>query len=150
MNVPLFGQLLIQAALGAVATIGFAIWFNLPRETLLRAAAVGAGGYVIRFGALQAGQPPFVASFLAAFFIGIAGYFRAKSFRYPRVIFTVTGIIPLVPGIPTYQALVYFSKGNVTLGLDSLLRATLIIASLSAGLTVARAITMLPPRGKAQ
>lgn len=143
MTAPLLLDLVIQATLGAVATVGFAIWFNLPRETLLRAATVGAGGYVVRFLLLRIGQPPFVASFVASFFVGLAGYYRAKSIRYPRVIFTVTGIIPLVPGIPTYQALVYFSKGNVTAGLDSCLRATLVIASLSAGLTVARTITML-------
>lgn len=131
-------DLVAQAALGAVATMGFAVWFNLPRETLLRAGTVGAGGYVVRFLLLRIGQPPFVASFFASFFVGLAGYYRAKTIRYPRVIFTVTGIIPLVPGIPTYQALVFFSKGDVTSGLESSLRATLVIASLSAGLTVAR------------
>ena len=145
MIVPIIRDLLVQALLGVVATLGFAVWFNLPRKSLVRAGAVGAGGYIVRFLLLNVGQPPFVASFWAAFVVGLAG-FRLTALRYPRVMFTVTGIIPLVPGIPAYQALVYLSKGNVLSGLESSLRATLIIASLSAGLTVARAITMLKAR----
>lgn len=138
-------DLLRHAVLGAVATLGFAVWFNLPRDALMRAGAIGAAGYVARFLLLNIGQPPYVASFWAAFVVGLSG-FRFTSLRYPRVMFTVTGIIPLVPGIPAYQALVFLSKGNAQAGLESSLKATLIIASLSGGLTVARALTMLRRR----
>jgi uncharacterized membrane protein YjjB (DUF3815 family) len=138
--VPLL-EWLQQGAIGFVATLGFAVWFALPRETLLRAASVGMGGFLVRGVTLHLGQSPVSASFFAALFIGVFGYSRARSFHYPRVIFTVTGIIPLVPGIPVYRALLLFSQGSVMAGLENATQGFLIIAALAAGLTVARALT---------
>ena len=129
------------AVIGFVATIGFAVWFGLPRETLLRASVVGMGGFLVRGVLVNLGHSLMIASFFAALFIGVFGYYRARTFRYPRVIFTVPGIIPLVPGIPAYQALILLSRGSVAAGIESGLQGFLIIAALAAGLTAARAFT---------
>jgi uncharacterized membrane protein YjjB (DUF3815 family) len=134
-------ELAIDAVIGFVATLGFAIWFSLPRETLLRAGLVGMGGFLVRSLVTRLGQPLMVGSFFAALFIGVFGYYRARTFHYPRAIFTVTGIIPLVPGVSSYRAILLFSQGNLTLGLENAVQAMFVIASLAAGLTVARTFT---------
>jgi uncharacterized membrane protein YjjB (DUF3815 family) len=134
-------QVAWQAALGLVATLGFAIGFNLPRGALSRVGLVGMAGFLVRFGMLTLGHSVAAASFAAAFFMGVVGYYGARTFRYPRVLFTVTGIIPLVPGIPAYQAILEFSHGNLSLGLENLVRASWVIIALAAGLTAARGFT---------
>ncbi|MGC4093867.1 MAG: threonine/serine exporter family protein [Polyangiaceae bacterium] len=130
-----------SAAIGFLATVGFGVWFALPRETLPRAGVVGMGGFLLRTALVEHGHSPMVGSFFAAVFIGVFGYYRALSYRYPRVIFTVPGIIPLVPGIPAYRALLLISQGNVLGGLDSAMQGFLISAALAAGLAAARALT---------
>lgn len=136
------------AVIGFVATIGFAVWFALPRETILRASVVGMGGFIVKGVLVKLGHSLMIASFFAALFIGVFGYYRARTFRYPRVIFTVPGIIPLVPGIPAYQALLLFSQGSVSAGIESALQGFLVIAALAAGLTAARPFTF-PARSRA-
>jgi uncharacterized membrane protein YjjB (DUF3815 family) len=131
-----------EAGIGFVATLGFAVWFALPRETLLRAGVVGMGGFLLRGALVHSGRSLVLASFFAACFIGVFGYYRARTFHYPRVIFTVTGIIPLVPGISVYRALLQFSQGAVGAGLENAIQGFFVIAALAAGLTAGRAMTL--------
>jgi uncharacterized membrane protein YjjB (DUF3815 family) len=135
--------LLGQLGVGAAATLGFAVWFNVPREALLRVVLVGAGGFLVRRVLLDAGQAAPLATFWAALFVGVFGLARARTFRYPRVIFTVTGVIPLVPGAPAYESLVRFSAGDVSGGASALVRALMITLAIAGGLTGARALPRL-------
>jgi uncharacterized membrane protein YjjB (DUF3815 family) len=126
---------------GFLATFGFALWFSLPKETLLRASFVGMGGFLVRTLMIHFGQSVTNASFFGALFIGIFGYYRARSFHYPRVIFTVTAIIPLVPGASLCKALLLLSTGKVVPGLESAVQASMTVAALAAALVVARTFT---------
>jgi uncharacterized membrane protein YjjB (DUF3815 family) len=135
------GWLLLQVALGAVATLGFAVWFRVPRETLGRVVLVGASGFVLRQVLVRIGVASPVASFWSALLIGVVGLERARTFRYPRVIFTVTGVIPLVPGIPAYESLVRFTAGDVDGGIAGVVRATATLLALGGGLAAARSVT---------
>jgi uncharacterized membrane protein YjjB (DUF3815 family) len=57
------------------------------------------------------------------------------------LVFTVTGIISMIPGVPAYEVMVYFSKGNILDGLQSAVRATLVSGAIAAGLSTARIVT---------
>ncbi len=142
MELELLATVAQQAALGFFATLGFAIWFNVPKDLLLRGALTGMVGFLVRATLLASGFAPAAASFVASFCIGTLGYLIAKHGRSPRVIFTIPGIIPLVPGIPAYEALVSFVHGDLQAGLDNVVRATLVTGALAGGLTAARALTL--------
>jgi len=128
--------------LGVVATLGFAIWFNVPKDALARVAAVGSLGYITRRTFVDLHFSPASSSFWAALCIGLVGYFIARRNDEPRVILSIPGIIPLVPGIPAYNALVSFFDGDISKGLENAVRATMIIGALAAGLIGARMVTM--------
>jgi uncharacterized membrane protein YjjB (DUF3815 family) len=130
-----------QIALGAFATLGFAVWFRVPRETLTRVVAVGTLGFLLRQTLYRFDVAPPAAAFWAALLIGVVGLERARNFQYPRVIFTVTGVIPLVPGVAAYESLVRFTAGDVYGGIASMVHATAIILALAGGLTAARALS---------
>ncbi|MBN2195952.1 MAG: threonine/serine exporter family protein [Polyangiaceae bacterium] len=136
----LLAWLMTQTALGAFATLGFAVWFRVPRETLTRVVLVGTVGFLVRQVLNDFGVAPPVSSFWAALLIGVFGLERARTFHYPRVIFTVTGVIPLVPGISAYESLVRFTEGDLDGGIASMVRATAIILALAGGLAAARSI----------
>lgn len=128
--------------LGLTATCGFALWFNVPRNILPRTCLFGGGAYVVRLVLMQLGESPATAVFWAALFAGLAGYVQARNARVPRVLLTVPAVIPLVPGVPAYAAIVSFFRGDVLAGLESAVKATMIIAALAGGLTAARVVTM--------
>jgi uncharacterized membrane protein YjjB (DUF3815 family) len=54
---------------------------------------------------------------------------------------TVTGIISMVPGIPAYEVIFYFNKGNILDGLQSAVWAVLLAGMIAAGLSTARILT---------
>jgi len=134
-------DLLWQGLLGFVATAGFAILFNVPRSTLLPAALIGAGGHLLRFSMRGLGISNEVATFCGALTVGLVGYWQARRVHLPRLVFTVTGIISMVPGVPAYEVIVYFSKGDILDGLQSAVRATLLTGAIAAGLSTARILT---------
>lgn len=140
-------HLFVNVGLGALATLGFAVWFSVPREALGRVVAVGASGFLARRLLLDAGLSLPLATLWAASLIGVAGLLGARRFNIPRVTFTVTGIIPLVPGAAAYRSLERFSSGDVAAGSESFVQAILVTFAIVGGLTMARAITFFLPKG---
>lgn len=138
---PDLGALPIQGVMGFLVTLGFCVLFNVPRRTLLSAATVGMVGHLVRHALRSVGVSNEVAAFCGAFFVGIYGYWDALRFNTPRLIFTVTGIISMIPGIPAFQVLVFFSQGDIAGGIQSAVQAALGVGAIAAGLAVARVLT---------
>ncbi|HRE46132.1 MAG TPA: threonine/serine exporter family protein [Aggregatilineales bacterium] len=134
-------DIFLRMIFGVVATFGFAVLFNTPRKAIWIVAALGGAAIGIRTAFTILGASPEVATFFAALCIGLVGYLAAYRLWLPRLIFTVTGIIPLIPGVPAYQVLFHFSQGNVLSGLESAVRVALITAAIALGLSAARLIT---------
>ncbi len=134
-------DVLIQVLMGFVATAGFAILFNVPRHMLLLTGLIGAAGHTLRIVLRGFGVSNELASFCGALTVGLVGYWSARHVHTPRLIFTVTGIIAMVPGIPAYEVIVYFNQGDILDGLQSAVRATLLAGAIAAGLSTARILT---------
>jgi uncharacterized membrane protein YjjB (DUF3815 family) len=69
----------------------------------------------------------------------------------PRLIFTVTGIIPMVPGVPAFETVVYFMRDDTLTGIETAVRAMLLVGAIGAGLMTARlslALGLLPERAR--
>lgn len=127
--------------LAAVATLGFGLLFNVPRRALAASSMVGGLGLTIRMLAEELGAGQAGATYIGAVAIALAGYLLARRYRMPRMIFTVTGVIPMVPGVPAFSAMLEFASGNVDAGLVNAVRATLITGALAMGLTTVRVLS---------
>jgi uncharacterized membrane protein YjjB (DUF3815 family) len=134
-------DIFLHIALGFCVTFGFAVLFNVPRAVLLQCAAIGAGGHLLKIGLQALGVSLEVATFCGAFAVGVTGYLVARRLHMPRLVFTVTGIISMVPGIPAFEAIIHFSSGDMLNGLQGVVRASLITGAIAAGLSTARLIT---------
>jgi uncharacterized membrane protein YjjB (DUF3815 family) len=91
----------------ALAAMGFAILFNVPRNTLLYCMIAGAVGHALRtFLVIQFGLSIEVTTLIAATFVGLWAKFCAVRLKTPSMIFAVSGAIPMVPGIFAYQTMI--------------------------------------------
>jgi uncharacterized membrane protein YjjB (DUF3815 family) len=133
--------LLRDALLSFVSTLGFALFYQVPRKVLLICAAIGMGGYVLRSALRMLGLDPTVATFFGALFVGLVGVFPARRFELPLVLFAITGIICMVPGIPAYKVLVYFRQSDILGGLKSAIEAGFSVVALVSGIGAARILT---------
>lgn len=136
-----FTALLQDALLSFVGTLGFALLYQVPRKALLICAAIGMGGYVLRATLYQLGLDIDAATFCGALFVGLMGTMPARRLQLPLVLFTITGIICMVPGIPAYKVLVYFDQGDILGGLQSAIEAGFGVVALVCGIGAARILT---------
>lgn len=134
--------LLADMALASVPAVGFALVFNVPRDVLKYCALGGAIGHGLRFLLLKAGMPIEWGTFLAAATVSLLGVVAAQRLRAHPKVFTVAAMIPMVPGIPFFTALLALveihSKGITPELLDTAitqgLRTAIIVAALAIGL----------------
>jgi uncharacterized membrane protein YjjB (DUF3815 family) len=86
---------------------------------------------------------PVAAAYVGSMVVGLLGYSQARFFHMPRLIFTVTGIISMVPGIPAFETIVFFIREDIEAGLESFIRAGLIVGAIAFGLVTARLLATL-------
>jgi hypothetical protein len=67
-------MLVLQGGMALLATVGFAVLFNVPPRLLAACGVVGIGGHLVRYGLLQNGASPTLAAYIGALFVGLFGY----------------------------------------------------------------------------
>jgi uncharacterized membrane protein YjjB (DUF3815 family) len=104
----------------------------------------GWGGAARAFDRGQPGGQLRGGSYLGALAVGLLGYALARTYRMPRMVFTVTGVIPMIPGVPAFGTLLELASGNVDVGLHNAVDTILIGGALAMGLTTVRVISRMP------
>ncbi len=137
-------ELLQDMALASVPAVGFALVFSVPRGMLGYCAMGGAVGHGLRFLLIHGGVPIEWATLIAAAVVSLIGVQLAKRLRAHPKVFTVASMIPMVPGVPFFSALLALVQINRTGVTDELLhtaihsglRALFIVGALAVGLAM--------------
>lgn len=99
--------ILRDALWSGIAALGFAVLFNVPLRTLAGCALCGAAGHTARTLLLEPGFLTIeAATLVGAIVVGFIGVVLARVQRVPMPIFTVSGVIPMVPGVFAFQAMI--------------------------------------------
>jgi uncharacterized membrane protein YjjB (DUF3815 family) len=97
-------ELALWAGLGA---FGFAMLFNVPLRALPGCALCAFCGFLVRATLLgPMGANPALAALAGSAVVGFVGVWCARFIRVPQPTFTITGVIPMVPGSLAFQALI--------------------------------------------
>ena len=137
-------ELLQIVVLAAISAVGFALVFNVPRSALIYCAAGGAIGRGGRYLLVAAGVPLELGTFIAAAVVSLLGVYIAQRMRAHPKVFTVAAMIPMIPGVPFFTALlavVEIQRRGLTpdllnTAITSGLRAAFIVAALAVGLAI--------------
>lgn len=136
--------LLYDMLFAAIPAVGFALVFNVPQNALKYCAIGGAIGHGSRFLMMHYGIPIEWATFFAATLVGLIGVKWSHRFLAHPKVFTVAALIPMVPGVFAFKAMIALVEINhlgytpelVSLCLENFLKAMFIIAGLAVGLAV--------------
>ncbi|WP_062352846.1 threonine/serine exporter family protein [Bacillus kwashiorkori] len=126
--------MLAQLFTSFVATSGFGVIFNVPKKALIQCGFVGMVGWAIYFYMVEQQIDSVPASFVAAFFISIISHIFAKRYKTPVIIFTVAGIIPLVPGGLAYETMRNFVVNDYNMGIQLATKVLLIAGAIAMGI----------------
>ena len=128
----------------AIPAVGFAVVFNVPQKALKYCAIGGAIGHGSRYLMTHFGLPIEWATFFAATLVGLIGVHWSHRFLAHPKVFTVAALIPMVPGVFAYKAMIAMVEINhlgyspelIATCMENFLKAMFIIAGLAVGLAV--------------
>ncbi|WED22146.1 threonine/serine exporter family protein [Vibrio sp. JC009] len=128
----------------SIPAVGFALVFNVPKQALKYCAILGAIGHGSRFLFMRYGVPIEWATFFAATIVSIIGIRLSHRFLAHPKVFTVAALIPMVPGVFAFKAMIALVEINhlgytpelISVLMENFLKAMFIIAGLALGLAL--------------
>jgi uncharacterized membrane protein YjjB (DUF3815 family) len=132
-----------QLVTSFIATGAFGIIFNIPKHSLIKCGLVGMIGWMIYFFLAWNKVDVVFATFVAAFSIGVMSQIYAKFYRTPSIIFSVSGIIPLVPGGMAYDAMRHFVENDYNVANMLAAKAFMISGAIAFGLVFSEVINQI-------
>lgn len=136
-------EYLIQAALSFVSVACFAVLFNVPVKLIVQSGFVGVTGWMIYYIGVELQVDPVTATFLGAFVVALSSNVMARRLRVPMIVFSVVGIIPLVPGGTAYSAMRSAVENDYIMTIQYGVKAFIISGAIAMGLVFAEVIVQL-------
>jgi uncharacterized membrane protein YjjB (DUF3815 family) len=140
---------MVPVLLSAVATVTFAVLYQIPRRAIAPVGLLGAVAFACYAALMALNTGDVFASFVASLAVSSCSELFARGLRMPVTVFAMPGIIVLVPGMTAYQAMKALVDGHVLIGLSMGINTALVAGALASGLAVAGVVARLVWRGDA-
>ncbi|WP_102348167.1 threonine/serine exporter family protein [Bacillus sp. Marseille-P3661] len=133
-----------QLVTSFIASAGFGVIFNVPKNALFQCGFVGMVGWFIYVYLEQyLIVDTVLATLIAAFFIAVVSQIFSKLYKTPIIVFNVSGIIPLVPGGLAYNAMRHFVENDYNSALQLAAKAFVISGAIAIGLVFSEVINQM-------
>ncbi|PLR78439.1 hypothetical protein CU633_05535 [Bacillus sp. V3-13] len=142
--------MIVQIITSFIASAAFGIIFNIPGKSLLQCGFVGMVGWVVYILLAESYFDVALATVIASFVIGVISQIFARTYKTPIIIFSVAGIIPLVPGGLAYDAMRNFVENNYNSALQLAAKAFMISGAIAIGLVISEVINQMIRKSTAQ
>jgi uncharacterized membrane protein YjjB (DUF3815 family) len=132
-----------------ISTAAFGIIFNVPRSKLLPCGLVGMLGWLVYIAfSVNLHTDTVIATFIAAFLVGIISQTFARMYKEPIIIFSVSGIIPLVPGGLAYDAMRHFVENDYNSAIQLAAKAFMLSGAIAIGIVFSEVVKQLISKPK--
>lgn len=148
----MFTDLILTSIAATIASLGFAILYNIPKRTLPAASFIGGCGWAVYYLLTNSTNSQlFAGAGIAAFVIAIMSQLFARNFGVPVTILSIPAIIPIVPGGSAYNGMRAFILGEYVVATGFVIDTFIIAGAIALGLTVNTAIfQVLSPKAIVQ
>ncbi|NJB82167.1 threonine/serine exporter family protein [Wenyingzhuangia aestuarii] len=130
----------------AVAALGFAVLFNVPKRTLIAIALLSSLGGSCKLILMNFDFHIVIATFFGALLIGVLSIPIAHNKHATPLVFSIPAVIPMIPGAFAYKSMLGFIQltGNINqtaydLALNQTIsngiKAAFILLALTAGVS---------------
>ncbi|MFK2827233.1 threonine/serine exporter family protein [Bacillus sp. B190/17] len=127
-----------------VAAAAFGIIYNVPRVTVWAGGFAGMIGWIVYKGLSSEGRLDSVfATIAATFVVAMICQHFARRYKMPVIVFSIAGIIPMVPGGTAYNAMREFVENNHGLALQYASEACLVSGAIAFGLLLGGVFTQI-------
>lgn len=130
---------IIQFFLATFATLGFTMYYKVPKKTIVTICIVSGLMWVLYEYNLKTTHSYLKSGFIASFAIGIAAEICAYFYKKPATLFSLPCLIPIVPGAGMYYIMYYFIENDYEQMNTNLIQTLLVAAALSMGIVFSQA-----------
>lgn len=134
--------MLAQLVTSFIASAGFGILFNAPRRSLLQCGISGMLGWMVYI-LLYEHMNPIAATLFATFIVGGISQIFARIYKTPVIIFSVAGVIPLVPGGLAYNSMRHFVENDYASATALAAQAAMLSGSIALGLVLSEVFNQM-------
>lgn len=136
--------MVIKSIAAVVASIGFAILFNVRGKKIITAGLIGGAGSFVYFLLQDLGYSQVYAMFIGSMTLSALSEISARVHKCPVPTFLLCALIPLVPGGGMYYTMLEIVKNNLDAALTTGLNTLILAGSIVVGcLTVSSCVHML-------
>ncbi|OZU88513.1 hypothetical protein CIL03_12160 [Virgibacillus indicus] len=144
-------MIITQLITSFIASAGFGVLFNAPRQALVQCGLVGMSGWILYYELVLLGMDVVPATIFGAMLVAVLSQICAKVFKKPIIIFNISGIIPLVPGGIAYDAMRHFVENDYYTAVQLSAKVMLLAGGIAIGLMFSevmnQVIKKFPARG---
>lgn len=115
----------------------FGVILRVPKKSLFWSTLVGLLGWLVLH-KLNINKYSVTSPFLTSLLIGIISLFLSKKYKIPSQVFSVPGIIAMLPGMMALTSIQSFALGKESAGIEISFRVAQTAASIAFGLFAAR------------
>lgn len=137
-----------QLVTSFIAAAAFSVIFNAPKNRLIQCGLVGMSGWLVYTAFTVNSIDAVVATVAASILVAVLSQLCAKLYKTPIIIFTVSGIIPLVPGGLAYDAMRNFVVNDYNMAIQLAAKALLISGAIAIGLVFSEVINQMIRKAK--
>ncbi|GAB6098580.1 threonine/serine exporter family protein [Halanaerocella petrolearia] len=119
-----------------ILVLGYGITFQAPRNSLPLLGLTGTLSWAGLLVVQKIANNLILASFIAAIIVGICGEVFARIKKLPATVFVISGVLPLVPGVPAYHTMLYLIKDDYLSALETGLKTILIGGAISFAIAI--------------
>ncbi|WP_018247372.1 threonine/serine exporter family protein [Orenia marismortui] len=131
--------IILELIAAFILVITFGSVFQAPKKSLFLLGVTGAlcwGSFIM---AKYFTDNLVIASFLASIVVGICGEVFARIMKLPVTVFVIAGIIPLVPGVPAYDTMLFLIQGEYIQGVEKGITTLMIAAAIAFAIAIVSA-----------
>lgn len=137
---PFWLEIVINIVFAWLAAVGFGLIINVPHRALVLCGISGSAGWILYWLANRIGVGRLGANLLGALCVGILGLVFARIKKCPVTVFNIPGVVPLVPGVPAYQAVRAMVEGQLSDAENLILRVAIVTIAIAMGFMLAQLI----------
>jgi uncharacterized membrane protein YjjB (DUF3815 family) len=134
-------SILKQFLFSFLSTIGFAVLFGIPKNSIFKSGIAGALGWVTFYIISINFNSHISGTFFAAIAVGILGELLARYYKKPATVYIIPGIVPLVPGAGMYYTMLALVRKDFYVAISKGTETFFIAAAISLGIIISTSLS---------
>lgn len=128
--------IILHFVFAIIATFGWTIFFNAPKEDLFHCSLNGAIGWVVFVVLSRYTENSVFSNFIASFVVNLLSEILARKLKKPAILYIIPGIIPLVPGLGIYNTMLHMIQGSYIKAIEIGTEVALVSGGIVLGMVV--------------